>query len=268
MRIARWIATTLLARRKPIRNVSRRGIVWTLDLREAIDLSIYLTGRFQHAVVREMAQIAGSSGTVIDVGANRGAIVLPLASLLPNHNFLAVEPVPDLVDTLRTALHANPTLASQVTVVRNFLTFGDQTVPSQVDASWNLFASSIRNKLSPASQLLLGDTQASSVDQLVQDFKISAVSAMKIDVEGFEPDVLRGAPETLRRFAPPILMEWQPPLQRLRGFEPVECARFLAEFGYKPHLVKRIGSPQPISWDSLIRQYADSYCEVVLKHKS
>lgn len=267
MRVARVIAWVLLARQRPTRRVSRRGISWKLDLREAIDLSIYLTGRFQRSVIRELTRIARADGVIIDIGANRGAIVLPLADLLRNHKFVAIEPVPDLVDVLCSALRDNPSLAERVTVVRRFLNSENQQVPPQVDASWNVFSDTLYDKVSPAGQIGIGNTQASTLDQLVQEQSISAIAAIKVDVEGYEPGVLLGASETLRRFSPPILMEWQPPLQRLRGFTPEEFAEVLSDFGYFPQLVKRFRKSKPISWNELLEKYSESYCEVVLQRQ-
>lgn len=239
-----------------------------MDLREAIDISIYLTGRFQRSVIRELTRIARPEGVIIDIGANRGAIVLPLADLLRNHRFVAIEPVPDLIDVLRSALRDNPSLAERVTVHRIFLKCENQSIPSQVDASWNVFSDTLYDGVSPASQIGLGDTQASTLDQLVREQNISAIAAIKIDVEGYEPSVLLGATETLSRFSPPILMEWQPPLQRLRGFSPEEFAKTLSDVGYFPQLVNRFRKSKPISWKELLEKYSESYCEVVLQRQT
>jgi hypothetical protein len=59
--------------------VRRDGISWDLDLREGIDLYIYLAGRFEWGLSRILTSLVRPGDTVVDVGANVGAHALPLA---------------------------------------------------------------------------------------------------------------------------------------------------------------------------------------------
>ena len=54
--------------------------------------------------------------------------------------------------------------------------------------------------------------QAVSFDSFVRMQGIQRIDFIKLDVDGHEPDVLRGAELSLRRFHPTILMEWSPNL--------------------------------------------------------
>ena len=92
MRVARFVAKIvqlvrmLLLRPKRAR-VKRNGIHWDLDLSEAIDLSIFLTGRFEKATQKSMLRGLSDDAVVIDIGANIGAHTLPLARQLRNEPF-------------------------------------------------------------------------------------------------------------------------------------------------------------------------------------
>jgi hypothetical protein len=57
----------------------RRGINWALDLGEAIDFIIYLSGGSELLALREFKKVLRKDSVVIDVGANIGAHTLPLA---------------------------------------------------------------------------------------------------------------------------------------------------------------------------------------------
>ena len=46
-----------------------------------------------------------------------------------------------------------------------------------------------------------------TLDQLVEDEKLSRVDFIKIDVEGFELEVLRGSRLVLQRFQPTVFLE-------------------------------------------------------------
>ena len=47
-------------------------------------------------------------------------------------------------------------------------------------------------------------------DRAVDDLKIGPIAALKIDVQGFEPDVLRGLRNTLLRDKPTVWVELNP----------------------------------------------------------
>jgi FkbM family methyltransferase len=63
--------------------------------------------------------------------------------------------------------------------------------------------------------------------------KSVSVSFMKIDVEGCEPEVLRGAKELIARDRPAIWMEVNPEALRQQKHSPDELAQVVAELGYR-----------------------------------
>jgi FkbM family methyltransferase len=67
----------------------------------------------------------------------------------------------------------------------------------------------------------------------LDDFKIEEVSFIKIDVQGAELDVLRGAARTIEKFRPVILAEDHPPSSELYGAGLRELSAFLAPYGYR-----------------------------------
>ena len=54
----------------------RHGINWNLDLREGIDLTIFMMGAFERDTLRALETLVRSGATVLDVGANIGAHTL------------------------------------------------------------------------------------------------------------------------------------------------------------------------------------------------
>lgn len=67
-----------LTGRGPTATVRRRGLRWDLDLREGIDLSVYLLGGFEVRTARAWRRRIAPGSRVLDVGANVGAHALPL----------------------------------------------------------------------------------------------------------------------------------------------------------------------------------------------
>jgi FkbM family methyltransferase len=86
-----------------------------------------------------------------------------------------------------------------------------------------------------------------TLDGWAEETSLERVDFVKIDVEGFEMAVLRGAAGVIARFEPVILCEIQELSRSRYGIDPTEPFRFLAERSYRafrwrpPHLVPCTG---------------------------
>ncbi len=97
--------------------VRRQGLNWRLDLSETIDFSIYLAGNFQREVVAALVGLVREGDTMLDIGANVGAMALPAAQAVgPKGKVVCFEPTMFGVEKLRTNLALNPDLVGRVDV--------------------------------------------------------------------------------------------------------------------------------------------------------
>jgi len=80
-----------------------------------------------------------------------------------------------------------------------------------------------------ADDFLLGDNG--------QGLPLKSLSLIKMDVEGGEGGVLKGASEVLKRFRPVILMEFSPNVIRTRGHDPVEMLENIRELNMSLEVV-------------------------------
>jgi FkbM family methyltransferase len=77
-----------------------------------------------------------------------------------------------------------------------------------------------------------------TLDEFVEKHNITAINVMKIDTEGFEPNVLRGAKNSILKFRPIILMEYYEINLRQAGNTEQELKDLLEnELAYDCHLV-------------------------------
>jgi FkbM family methyltransferase len=79
------------------------------------------------------------------------------------------------------------------------------------------------------------EVQAWRLDDLVQRERVDRpISLLKIDVEGFEPQVLEGAVNTLREMKPAVFCEFNDILLRDAGSSSGRLLAAFAELGYRP----------------------------------
>src|SRR5436190_15128496 len=118
--------------------VRRRGVLWNLDLREGIDLTIYLAGAFERDTLRALERLVKEGATVLDIGANVGAHTLHLARLVGDKGrVIAFEPTDYAMAKLQANLKANPALQARVETHQVFLGESDgfSLIPS-LASSW------------------------------------------------------------------------------------------------------------------------------------
>lgn len=85
-----------------------------------------------------------------------------------------------------------------------------------------------------------------ALDQLVATLMLERMDWMKIDVEGAEWAVLRGAEQSLRKFKPNILLEIDHQNFKAAGYAATDLLAWLAEIGYSSYRFTRWGKLVPL----------------------
>jgi FkbM family methyltransferase len=195
-----------------------------LHHREDIGLVVLMSGAFERAET-EFAIDQARPGTVaIDVGANVGMFTVPLALAVgPSGRVLTVEPSPDNVARLRSNLELN----ALENVVVEPIAVGDEAGELVVQlASDPGFHSTAEISESRSLDECL-TVRAETLDEVWLRAHAPAVSFIKIDTEGNEDAVLRGAEQILRACQPALLLE-------AKSHERVqELDSWLGRFGYR-----------------------------------
>lgn len=149
-------------------------------------------------------------GTLIDAGAHDGLLTLPLARL-PGSRVLAFEPLPPAFARLRAALVAEFG-AAPAHVECHAAALGDQAgqitlaMPVLDGVAQEQWASTAKDYAAHLSDRVGVQRFAVPVMRL-DDLGRDDVTAMKIDAEGAEYEILRGARETLLRCRPVLTLE-------------------------------------------------------------
>jgi FkbM family methyltransferase len=239
--LARLASTTLRGLRgligySPHTAVTRRGIRWELDLREGIDLSIYLLGSFEPRTVAVYRRLLPRGGIALDIGANIGAHTLRMAQCVgPQGRVIAFEPTAYAIGKLRRNAALNPDLASRIEPEQILLSREDGVQPPpSLYSSWPLTGTDIERHADHGGAFR--ETQgarAARLDTYLTARAIERVNLIKLDVDGYEVDVLAGAEQTLRRLRPSLILEIAPYVLAERGTTTAQVLEHLSTAHYR-----------------------------------
>ena len=140
----------------------------------------------------------------LDVGANIGLTALTIATAAPRGHVFAFEPSPRNVKFLRENVRANE--AQNVTVVEAAVGISDGGTVLIETPVCGANAVVVRSVRQPPAQAAAA--QLVSLDAWAARAGVDHVDFIKLDVEGYEADVLYGAASLLAAHRPAILMEF------------------------------------------------------------
>ncbi len=241
--------------------VVRNGIKYELELSEGIDFAIYLGNIYERHTKAALQRLITTGALVLDIGANIGAHTLHLAQLVgPNGRVLAFEPTDYAFRRLTRNVEINSHLASRVTAYHCFLTHSEtDKVPPAIYSSWPLTQEPGLHSKHFGRKMGTDTASACSLDRVLAEFADRRVQLVKLDVDGFECDVLRGAAKLLREARPIFVMELAPYVLEERGTSLEELVSFFKPNGYTFY-DERTYKPLPSSPKELQRMIADGAC--------
>lgn len=180
----------------------------------------------------------------LDVGANVGYYSLLAATrIAPGGAVHAFEPVAAQHAALCANLRLNH--LEHVTVNRLIVSETRGTMEIHIGDHDNSGVASVGIAGSGNSKTETVD--AISLDDYIREQRLPKVDVVKIDVEGHEPNVLRGALVLLRTFRPMLLLEVKDRLLRQTGSSAAQVYDLLAREGYTPYAAGTDGHPHRVA---------------------
>jgi FkbM family methyltransferase len=182
--------------------------------------------------------------TFWDIGANIGAVSLPLLDKFRTLNAVLFEPSAEVAGRLIRNLGNNPNLSGRAVVMN--VALSNSAGMTRFFVSGEPANSGVGGLATSANRSVLPVwVQSFPGDQLVDDGICVAPQLIKIDVEGFEIEVLRGLERTLRTLRPPVVFEHSVYRFKERQRPLDEVVSYLKSLGYAIHALdsdKPIGS--------------------------
>ncbi len=190
------------------RTIERGGIHYQVDLAEGIDLSLFLFGHFQKHVTHNNLFTLPKNCVVLDIGANFGIMSLSLMNQYPSSIIYAFEPTDYAFKKLKKNIDLNPEARSRIKPFQLFVS--DHEGPLKdvlVYSSWRVDRIVDESHPIHCGIMKSASCKTVTIDEFVHKNDIDRVDFIKIDTDGNELAVLRGAKETLCAFHPVIVFE-------------------------------------------------------------
>ena len=211
------------------------GVNMLLDPEDFVSRYILSTGQWEAESWAICKQHLPVGGTFVDVGAHIGYYSLKAARVVGSKgHVIAVEPDPDTVRQLRDNIQASGANVIAVQPVACSDSEGELDLFASPRANTGQTSLSRANAQQSGGVSTVYHVRSRPLDAIIQESGVSRVDVMKIDVEGAELLVLRGARQTLARYGPTLIVEVIDRQLQSMGASAAELKEFLRSQGYTP----------------------------------
>lgn len=210
--------------------------IW-LDLRESMCYRIFFEGGQSHELGAEKVfhRFLRPGDTVFDIGANIGYYTRLLSRLVgPSGLVCAFEPMPAAL----SLLEKNSSDLPNVRVLP--LALSDV----QGDSDFYVRRRGDRSSLRPGAGAKVVQVRTDTLDHIASE--MTQVCLIKIDVEGLELEVLRGAENIISRHRPVVYFEYLAEVAKNRGFGLQTFETYFSRFNYSLNWVNHSASSESL----------------------
>jgi FkbM family methyltransferase len=238
----------------PVVQIDEFQGTFLLDRRSDLFARVVSEGAYEPELAAICTTHLDPNRDAIDVGANAGFYTTLMARQLKGNRVLAIEPTPNALAKLRANVMRNG-------IDRQTLVF--EGVASDRECMRTLKSVAGKEEYSSVGKLAhpsianehfeTSNVQSTTIDALVRQYALDP-GFIKIDVEGAEHEVLRGAERTLREQRPVVLSELSARLLADNGTSASAVVEYMQNLGY------RVSDPLNPGGRFAVRDYGDMLC--------
>lgn len=170
-------------------------------LAEPMAFALLTNGIYEVDTRKVILECLATDSVFVDVGANIGLFTVPAARRAREGNVIAVEASSDIAAYLESNVTRNRLSNVRVHSFAAFDRSGDK-VKFYSAPSDKFGMGSLAPQFGETNEFV----ETMTLDDLIPEREVGRVRVVKIDVEGFEARVLRGARRLLTRAAPPLVL--------------------------------------------------------------
>jgi FkbM family methyltransferase len=234
----RWFASPEKCSHLPELCLVRDGLIFLARPGVQVDWHVLFFGSYEPEARNIFRTVLPLGGVAVDVGANVGWHTLLMASLVgAGGRVLAIEPNPAMQQRLRDHLCLNR--LRQVEVFSN--------IAADKEEMMEFYGPALNDKNSGNGHVIErspGDpgtipVAARRLDTIVAAANCDRLDLIKIDVEGFEWRVLEGAADSIAKFRPHIVFEYNVEYASRGGGTPDLLRDFFQKHRYRLFAIGR-----------------------------
>ncbi len=207
-----------------VRRMERNGIAMGVDISDYI--GHYLFFGFSDSSTQKLFSLCGKDFSVLDIGANIGWTALNLARISTNGTVIGFEPDPYNFD--RCSANVKMNAINNVTIYPVGLGDKNGQIGLEVRTAFNRGG----NRIAPDGAVGVQSVELVRLDDFDPVTKLTKIDLVKIDVEGYELQVLRGGHQVLKRHKPLLFIEVDDRNLRDQGDSARELISYIFELGY------------------------------------
>ncbi len=197
------------------------------NTKENVGLELLINGIYEKEIIDFLLKNIKSNCVFFDVGANIGAIGLPILKQRKSIQYIAFEASPWVADYLKYNLQQND--------IKNYEVI-NRIVHHNNNEKLRFYQSELYGKssLAPTYTHKFIEINSITLDNYCIERGIQSIDWLKVDVQGFELDVFKGAQRMLGgKKVKNILFEYEPWAEDQAKIAIGEAQRYISGFGYQ-----------------------------------
>lgn len=207
----------------------------------SMGFSIYWSGFHEFHEFLFLNKFLKKDMVFVDIGANLGEYSLFSAKRLSSGKVLAFEPMPKMSVLLEENRVLNQ--FENIEIFKYGLSEQEGVLPIYEMENANeglstFFPGNQKSKSALVVPLKVFDTE-------VERWGVDRIDFVKIDVEGSEWSVLKGARKTIQKFKPLVMVEINQHTFSMAGYSSEEVYRFFNDLSYAPFEITKTGNLSP-----------------------
>ncbi|MEO5995904.1 MAG: FkbM family methyltransferase [Chitinophagaceae bacterium] len=257
-RICTWLLRNYITDKKDVVLKAEKGLYFKVpNFKEPIGFSILINGAHERETSNFILKHLRPNAVFLDIGANIGAITLPVCIQRKDLTVMCIEASPKVFSYLSENVKMNK--------IGNCILVNKAV--SDVDGQKVQFFSPPdqhgKGSLSPVFTDQSEYVETITLDTLLGQHNLNSVDFIKIDIEGHEYYAFKSAEKTLRRQNAPVILfefiDWAE--SHAKDLKPGDAQKLLIDYGYfiyKFEEGRPVGKPleKPITDEGLIMLFA------------
>ena len=137
--------------------------------------------------------------TIVDIGSNKGQFILLIEKIFPNKIVYSFEPIIEMINKQKKFFKYKKNITFHNLALGSSICSKEFLITSRMDSSSFLKVVSNTNKSKNYSVIEKRDIKVSTLDEIFLNEKFSHPILIKMDVQGYELEVLKGANDLLKK---------------------------------------------------------------------